>query len=592
MYSRETERKNKQVVNVKDSQETPGSFKPEDKNTMEWLWEVMYLNDEEIDHEFNEVEEKKGLPKRRAGLNTRRLHKCITCSKVFPSKAHLKEHEVSHSNKQPYRCLMCDRGFKRKNALSKHMRIFHPDESNNVYCSCGKVYASQELLEKHRECSGNHRLFVCPECGAFYRTESSLKSHMMLHNESKGSASSSSWPFTCHTCSEKLSSQASLSNHIINSHSTGDFQCHHCDKICKTRQLLSQHCLRKHKTGNKEFPCSVCNKVFHISKDLRRHMQSHNPEGLLQCPACHAKFKTYSTLQSHMKIHSQGKPYDCVICLLPCATIENLKSHLFSHHNIEAGDDFAQNWNRRCPLCGQIFLRRSSLALHIKTHIGSEDIQLFFVENIDSDTVIGSNSMKNEQYQMPHLKMYARIDEFNDIHNNVTENDCALQVQIEEREKKNKRNAIEVKVSHEKQIENVKEMYTNVGILASCLSDGDKRDVKILSKDVMAKQFIPMEAGKFVPEPVIATRTIEETQIIGFKSHSVVKDKTHNINGISHTMKSCTSNEGEETKYICGECTLVFTDVNDLRTHLSTCYQQDNSDEYVVVFEVDENVQK
>lgn len=588
MYSRETERKNEQILKIKDSLEISGIFKPEDRNTADWMWEMMYLNNEEIDDEFSE-EEKNGVPKRRARLNTRRVHKCMTCSKVFPSKAHLREHEVSHSDKQPYRCLTCDRGFKRKNALSKHMRVFHPDGSSNVYCSCGKVYASQEQMEKHKECSGSHRLFVCPECGALYRTEVSLKSHMMLHNESKESASSSSWPFTCHSCGEKLSSQASLSNHIFNSHSTSDFQCQHCDKVCKTRQLLSQHCLRKHKTGNKEFPCPMCNKVFHISKDLRRHMQSHNPEGLHECPVCHAKFKTYSTLQSHMKIHSKGKPYDCVICLLPCAAVENLKSHLFSHHNIDVVEnDFAQNWNRRCPLCGQIFLRRSSLALHVKSHMGIEDAELFFFENTDADTVIGSTSRKSEQYQMPHMKILTKVDVFKDKHSNMTENDCAVQVQVEEREKRSDRSTNEVQDRHGKQRENVKEIYSNDRILASCLSDDDVCDIKPISKDAEAKRLNPMEAGKFV----ITSRANEETLMKVFKSDSVVKDKTLNMNEISHTVKSCTSNEDEETKYICGECTLVFTDVDDLRAHLLTCYQQDTNDEYVVVFEVDENTQK
>ncbi|XP_045607513.1 zinc finger protein 25-like [Procambarus clarkii] len=543
------------------------------------LWDVMHFEHEEANNESSEVEENGDLLKR-SKRNTKRLYKCMKCSKVFPSKSHLKEHEISHSDRQPYRCIVCDKGFKRKNALSKHMRVFHPDGPDTVRCSCGRVYASQELMEKHQACSGSHRLLVCPECGALYKTDASLKSHMILHKESEGNGLNSSWPFTCHACGKKFSSQASLNNHTANSHSTYNFQCQQCDKICKTKKLLSQHCLRKHKIGSIEFPCPVCNKVFCISKDLGRHMQSHNPEGIHECSVCHSKFKTYSTLQSHVKIHSKGKPYDCVLCLLPCDTIENLKEHIFSHHNIEiAGNDFSQHWNRKCLICGQIFLRRSGLVLHMKSHFNYDNTELVFVENCSDNTISVNTDMKNELCQAPH-KVFTGLTQFKN--HNISEEDSSLMAaQVKEKEIENAKSKNKVQARQRKQKMWEERATSHSSALMEYFANGDKN----IMKNLVETKNVSVVGDVCVPEHGTITR--EQTANADPTNDSLaVEYETSSVNTIPDIVKASTSNE-EETKYICGECAFVFTDVNDLKTHLLTCYQQDTNDEYVVVFEVD-----
>lgn len=546
----------------------------------ECFWDIL----ENIADNDTEVKEKGDLPNKSSTLNTKRLHKCLECSKVFSSNAHLKEHEVSHSDRQPYRCIVCDKGFKRKNALSKHVRIFHPDGPDTVYCSCGRVYASQELMEKHKECSGSHRLLVCPECGALYKTEASLKSHMILHRDIEGSGSNKSWPFTCQSCGEKFSSQASLNNHIGNFHRTSDFQCQHCDKVCKTKQLLTHHCLRKHKIGNTEFSCPVCNKVFSISKDLRRHLQSHNPQGLHKCSACHAKFKTHSTLQSHMRIHSKGKPYDCVLCLLPFDTIENLKSHIFSQHNIEVDvNEFSQHWNRKCLVCGQIFLRRSGLALHMKSHLESHTTELLFVENSSDDTSV-SNDIKNELNKAPHNSVqFTALTESKDEHKTSTEINCSVKVQCRDIKESDK-NESEIQARLKSQnTEEEKRMSHYITIMEYLEDD---KSMETMCNDAETKTSL-MQGNACVTEHVIEPS--EENACQETRNDSNVEYKISNMHEIPDIAKVPVSNKEEETKYICGECARVFTDVDDLKNHLQTCYQQDTNDEYVVVFEVDGN---
>ncbi|XP_068222897.1 gastrula zinc finger protein XlCGF46.1-like, partial [Palaemon carinicauda] len=456
-----------------------------------------------------------------------RLHKCQICSKVFPHKAHLIEHEVRHSNKQPYCCQKCNKRFKRKNALKRHMLVFHEETTGVNFCSDGKTIHSKDSMMQDRDCTGN--AFVCQECGACYKTQASLDNHLLLHSKGYEDCTNDGWPFTCHLCNEKLSSKVALGNHISQTHSTQNFKCPLCDKTFKTKQFLLGHSLRKHKIGDQKFPCPVCSKVFQIPKDLRRHMQSHNPEGTHICLVCQKKFKVYSNLQSHMKTHSKDKPYDCMICLVPSASLHDLKSHLLSEHKIKVGQSFAEHWNRKCLVCGRMFFRRSTLASHIKTHFNQRNLSTVPVES----ALCASE--------------YAPLGRL------AGDN-----------------------------IGNVKTMEKHDNGEES-VSDFVKAERKSYNQILQVpRDGKEVEVPPSIADPIADTINTENLQIA----------QTQDIDRTSfnpHTGARLTASNDEETKYICGQCSSVFIDVEDLKTHLVTCYQQETNDDYVVVFEVEEN---
>uniref|UniRef100_A0A0P4WI12 C2H2-type domain-containing protein n=1 Tax=Scylla olivacea TaxID=85551 RepID=A0A0P4WI12_SCYOL len=535
----------------------------EDGNTLEHVWKALSgeskeeYQDLKVEQMVTEIKNK----------DHKKKHKCPTCEKSFPSRAHLKEHEVSHSSVQQFQCSDCGQGFKRKNALSKHMRIFHPDGSRNVVCSCGKVFASRDLMEKHKENSGQHRLLVCGECGILYKTQASLDSHLLLHRESQTSETAA-WPHTCHICQERFSSRASLNNHTKDFHSTSVFQCPECSKTCKTLKLLHLHRVRRHTAGNQEFLCPLCSKAFHILKDLRRHMQTHNPAGARECPVCHSKFKTDSTLRSHMKSHSKGRPYDCSICLFPFCSLEALTAHLQSYHSIEdVGNDFSETWDSKCLVCGQVFLRRSALAQHMRSHCDSGGTQLVVLEDTAID-ITRNTLMREELNETTQSMMQTRQIEMNkegaSSHQNPT--------QAETKSTKSKReSSLEAdKITDSKQVPVTAEQSISASDQLYEANSSKRTTIKGQNKE-----------DRLSPHPA-RDNAWQERSIQTLENSTEVV-----VEGLA--VSSSSTADGEETRYICEACSLVLTDMEQLKVHLLTCYKEDSSDECFVVFEVDDN---
>ena len=493
-------------------------------------------------------------------LKAVRLHQCKLCMKVFPHRAHLKEHEVSHLDEHPYSCPKCHTKFKRKNAWKKHMRTIHPKSSDQVSCSCGKVFPSQESMEKHQECSGN--VFLCPTCGVYYKTQASLDNHMLLHNGDHEKYNLHTWPFTCHLCGEKLSSKVSLNNHINQTHSMLNLSCHLCSKTFKTKQLLMVHLLRKHKVGDQTFTCPTCGKAFQISKDLRRHMQSHNPEGSHKCPVCLKKFKVYSTLQSHMKIHSKDKPYDCVICLSPSASLDALKNHMVSEHNIEVDEEsFGEQWNRKCLICGQVFLRRSTLTSHIKTHLKER--------NLDSPATENSSFAKKSSLQT-NITLLEENDNVSCMNSEKKTDQIVSNVDTVVNTKNIQKSDAQVKLD---------DVLEKTDVLSTTGGHSDLIHMSVPDTE-REVDMLPNRDGESDVADIVS---------VAASSQKASQDSDRQLPSSLQDVKASASTEDEETKYICGQCSSVFIDMDDLKIHLLTCYQQEASDDFVVVFEVDES---
>lgn len=536
----------------KDLSDAASCGECEDGNSLENMWKTLSSEDQGECH----VPEGELVVAEKKNKDYKKKHKCPTCEKLFPSRAHLKEHEISHSSEQQYQCTICEQGFKRKNALSKHMRIFHPDGPDNIVCSCGKVFASKELMEKHKENSGQHRLLVCGECGVLYKTQASLDSHLMLHRENQTTSEGGAWPFTCHTCQERFSSRASLSNHTKDFHSTSVFHCPECNKTFKTQKLLHLHRLRRHTVGDREFLCPLCSKAFHVLKDLRRHMQTHNPAGARECPVCHSKFKTDSTLRSHMKSHSKGKLYDCSICLFPFCSLDALIAHLQTYHNIDdVGSDFSETWNSKCVVCGQVFLRRSVLAQHMRSHFDPEGTQLLVLEDTAID-ITKNTSVRQELNAATQLSTQIRDSE----------------MKKEASPRPQKLTQAEVEVADNKKATITATQSTAIGDQI-CEADSDKRTTIKTIRDQGEDRLSPNSAQ----DSVWHERSIQ-----------TLEDSPHVVAG-EPTASSSVAAEGEETRYICEACSLVLTDMEELKVHLLTCYKEDSNDECFVVFEVDDN---
>lgn len=654
-----------------------------------------------------------------------RLYNCDICDKHFVSPAHLSEHKISHSTVKNFTCSLCSKSFKRKNALSKHFRNFH--NSEKIKCSCGKIFSAEKAVEKHKADDNCYESLNCSECGACYKTRSSLESHLMLHRFEQNNINTK-WPYTCPVCYKNFSSPISLSNHMSDKHSQEKtLPCQDCDKVFRTKQLLRHHLLRKHKYDPSSICiCSVCNKEFSIAKDLRRHMQSHNIGRYCDCLLCGAKFKSSRTLQSHMKLHSQGKPYDCLICLIPFEALANLQQHLISFHKLDINEEsFGQTWNRKCPICSRLFLRRSAAVAHIKSHMDNENIKVLLVEEKDKPICYVDNSNNRNA----HNDMYVHVIEVGEQAGQLTRNESSVENVIRSGDINSEKNNImelidnQIVVHTDKMLPEKKYLGTasqdeinftlggnslekvektskkdpNISFCSSVSPnqiydefnndyvflessnaihprtdvkstsaslqssvklvndnlDNEYEDPKTSGNTAVPKEkTIPKRGGcelyeyqeneYFVNDNLISLESSEirvnqvaepqrenspktsyktsDSQFIDiFKVEDSEFDTVNSVfpadmskfpvengeflgengeiptenNGFPADENNLTAsnsifNASEETTYICGQCSLVFTNVSTLQSHIINCYNQETSEEYVVVFEAEE----
>ena len=67
---------------------------------------------------------------------------------VFTQQVNLIRHKSVHSDERPFVCDECGTGFKKKNALERHLLSIH--STTSFPCSqCGKMFKSEAYLASH-----------------------------------------------------------------------------------------------------------------------------------------------------------------------------------------------------------------------------------------------------------------------------------------------------------------------------------------------------------------------------------------------------------------------------------------------------------
>ena len=55
-------------------------------------------------------------------------HKCLLCSKSFPTPGDLKSHMYVHTGSWPFKCQVCQRGFSKQTNLKNHLQLHASEE--------------------------------------------------------------------------------------------------------------------------------------------------------------------------------------------------------------------------------------------------------------------------------------------------------------------------------------------------------------------------------------------------------------------------------------------------------------------------------
>eukprot|EP00474_Spongospora_subterranea_P011165 CRZ11623.1 hypothetical protein [Spongospora subterranea] len=111
------------------------------------------------------------------------------------------------------------------------------------------------------------------------------------------------------------------------------------------------------------FQCSVCQKLFNKSSDMKRHKKGHSGERPFNCSTCQKAFLKASDLKRHTRIHTGERPYRCLICGRAFAEGGSLQRHTRMHTGERP---------YACSICDKRFVRSYNAKKHMKMHKGAD----------------------------------------------------------------------------------------------------------------------------------------------------------------------------------------------------------------------------
>ncbi|XP_061631971.1 zinc finger protein 91 [Phyllopteryx taeniolatus] len=207
-------------------------------------------------------------------------YRCGLCGNRFPNLITLKEHQLTHQNKELYHLT--------PELITPKQRI--------------------TLKSRHRRAkSKNGKRYPCKVCQRVFNHSSSLSRHMRYH---KGTM------HKCTLCGRHFPQRCDLMRHLTLKHKA------EIEKKTGLKQLLlrpesqnsgnkqsvsevDQEGMKPKKTGRVKYKCQECGKRFGLAYVYQRHLRYHK-RCHYKCPICPAKFMTASSLEVHLKNHPSG----------------------------------------------------------------------------------------------------------------------------------------------------------------------------------------------------------------------------------------------------------------------------------------------
>ncbi|KAK1900545.1 Zinc finger protein 227 [Dissostichus eleginoides] len=273
---------------------------------------------------------------------------CEVCNKSFSRQFHLMKHRNTHQEQRPFSCDQCPRRFRNTETFEYH-------------------------LLRHEE--RKYATLKCPLCEKMFKTQMHLKTHQMVHTDTR--------PFTCSTCEKAFKTKHSLQAHQ-------SFMCDLCGKTFLYNCQLQKHQKATHderhgqvvrrrtrEKGNRRviyrrdrtsvdvtpFSCKTCRKGFDSAGSLRRHEQIHTGQRQHTCPTCGKSFFYKATYDYHQRIHTGERPFGCDVCGKRFIIPQALKSHKLQHSGEKP---------HKCEQCDKAFRIYTNLLRHMRVHTGEK----------------------------------------------------------------------------------------------------------------------------------------------------------------------------------------------------------------------------
>ena len=158
-------------------------------------------------------------------------------------------HHQTHENKKQFACDTCGKTFNQLTQLKNHL-VTHLD----------KNLAELPTWAKPKQCD---------ICQKMFSDSKSLKKHVQaIHSKLK--------PYICNVCNHKSARKAMLQLHMRQHTGDKPFSCNHCDYKTGDPNSLRRH-VRRH-TNVKPYKCPFCNYSAIQSTTFKSHLKSKHPD--------------------------------------------------------------------------------------------------------------------------------------------------------------------------------------------------------------------------------------------------------------------------------------------------------------------------
>ncbi|XP_022827370.1 zinc finger protein 91-like [Spodoptera litura] len=362
--------------------------------------------------------------------------RCLICDldmKVGDINAHNRTH-ISKNMKPRnlYTCAECEDTFKSCSALANHIKLIHrlkqqPIEKESVNPSdfCEVVVAKAEPLDwiqSHNDFgevpgAENKPLvdlsgFTCPICAKKMPTLISLKRHVNWHSSVGNNIQKK---YECAVCNESFRFQCHYKIHMREHyHDTNldpkHLTCNICGRRSKHLRAAQAH-MTYHKQmrfQNKDYQCSICERVFQYRKVYLSHMAIHYKkgdsaqntivgdalpstvdknvfDGSHTCHHCGKVCDSEVSLKHHLIWHTSktflyGARHECSICKVKFTNKRRLDLHIRGHYE----DD---NGPFKCTICGKGYTHEGYFQKHVKGHNFDHQSHKKRIEKIRKDKV-------------------------------------------------------------------------------------------------------------------------------------------------------------------------------------------------------------
>ena len=280
---------------------------------------------------------------------------CQYCNESFGSFMAARNHKLKiHRDEANYHCQDCGAAFFSSQALKKHQIML-------IECKRKSVYNNMNLLRSAAVCG--KKTFDCASCLAAFKSEEEL----MVHKMSEGNAKCSQSLISCTECTSKFIKGDALINHMKSEHPEKlglqatnpkkNVQCSRCKGFFYSDRHISAHgCFERNE-------CRFCGKKFTNFRSMSKHRRKeHSKEATHKCSDCKEIFFCQFGLECHLRIKKCGN---------------SVKSVLKKNQDQSKSDEC----QKKCPLCGEIFVERQSLLKHLEdSHEPEEALEASILE--------------------------------------------------------------------------------------------------------------------------------------------------------------------------------------------------------------------